>query len=162
MFLRFLYFGTSETFFGESFRIQLLNNVTAFNGTAWDTTFAIGQLGTYDLQIKPGFLVDPGGSYGYWFTSDSLQESNEGYRYYIRRFQTECGTKKSMTVNLSREDDYEGGNMQCMDESGKSYFTPRKRGCMVLFDSRTQHRVLKVRKGVRKSIVGWVVGPRWK
>ena len=33
---------------------------------------------------------------------------------------------------------------------------------MVLFDSRTQHRVLPVKKGVRKSIVGWTVGPRWK
>ena len=33
---------------------------------------------------------------------------------------------------------------------------------MILFDSRTKHRVLKVTKGTRRSIVGWVVGPRWK
>ena len=33
---------------------------------------------------------------------------------------------------------------------------------MILFDSRTQHRVLKVKSGVRKSIVGWTVGPRWR
>ena len=39
----------------------------------------------------------------------------------------------------------------------KSYITPRQRGTIVLFDSRTQHRVLKVTKGVRKSIVGWTV-----
>ena len=31
-----------------------------------------------------------------------------------------------------------------------------------LFDSRTQHRVLPVKSGLRKSIVGWTVGPRWK
>ena len=49
-----------------------------------------------------------------------------------------------------------------LDETGKSYFAPRKRGTVILFDSRTQHRVLKVTKGVRKSIVGWTVGPRWK
>jgi len=89
--------GTSETFFGESFRIQLLNNVTAFNGTAWDTTFAIGQLGTYDLQIKPGFLVDPGGQYRYWYPAN--YHSGGTYKYYIRRFQT-SGTKTSMTVNV--------------------------------------------------------------
>ena len=89
--------GTSETFFGESFRIQLLNNVTAFNGTAWDTTFAIGQLGTYDLQIKPGFLVDPGGQYRYWYPAN--HHSGGTYKYYIRRFQT-SGTKTSMTVSV--------------------------------------------------------------
>ena len=70
--------------------------------------------------------------------------------------------KLSFSLQLSDPDDYEGGNVQFLDEGGKSYFAPRKRGCIVLFDSRTQHRVLKVTKGTRKSIVGWVVGPRWK
>ena len=70
--------------------------------------------------------------------------------------------KLSFVVQLSDADDYEGGNLQLLDESGKSYFAPRKRGTVILFDSRTQHRVLKVTKGVRKSLVGWTVGPRWK
>ena len=70
--------------------------------------------------------------------------------------------KLSFTLQLSDPDDYEGGNVQFLDESGKSYFAPRQRGCLVLFDSRTSHRVLKVTKGIRKSIVGWTVGPRWK
>ena len=39
----------------------------------------------------------------------------------------------------------------------KSYIAPRQRGCIILFDSRTAHRVLKVKKN-RRSIVGWVVG----
>jgi PKHD-type hydroxylase len=69
--------------------------------------------------------------------------------------------KLSFSLQLSGPDDYEGGNVQFIDEAGKSYFAPRKRGTIVLFDSRTQHRVLKVTKGVRKSIVGWTVGPRW-
>jgi PKHD-type hydroxylase len=70
--------------------------------------------------------------------------------------------KLSFSLQLSDPDDYEGGNVQFIDDSGKSYFAPRKRGSIILFDSRAQHRVLKVTKGVRKSIVGWVVGPRWK
>lgn len=70
--------------------------------------------------------------------------------------------KLSFSMQLSHPDDYEGGNVQLLDEAGKSYITPRQRGTIVLFDSRTQHRVLKVTKGVRKSIVGWTVGPRWK
>ena len=70
--------------------------------------------------------------------------------------------KLSFAMQLSSPDDYEGGNVQLLDESGKSYIMPRKKGSIMLFDSRTQHRVHKVTKGVRKSIVGWTVGPRWK
>jgi len=70
--------------------------------------------------------------------------------------------KLSFAMQLSDPDDYEGGNVQLLDEAGQSYMAPRKRGTIMLFDSRTQHRVLKVTKGTRKSIVGWTVGPRWK
>ena len=70
--------------------------------------------------------------------------------------------KLSFAMQLSHPDEYEGGNVQLLDEAGNMYFAPRKRGTIMLFDSRTQHRVLKVTKGIRKSIVGWTVGPRWK
>lgn len=70
--------------------------------------------------------------------------------------------KLSFILQLSDAEDYEGGNVQFLDDNRKSFFAPRKKGTMVLFDSRTQHRVLKVTKGVRKSLVGWTSGPRWK
>ena len=90
--------GTTEEFTGESYRIQLADNVQAFNGTAWATSsFSLG-LGDYDLQVKPGYLVVPGGTFGYWHTGSYA--SSSVYKYYIRRFQT-SGTKTSMTVNLN-------------------------------------------------------------
>lgn len=70
--------------------------------------------------------------------------------------------KLSVVLQLSDPEEYTGGNLQLLDESGKSYFAPRKKGTVILFDSRTQHRVLKVQSGLRKSVVGWVVGPRWR
>lgn len=70
--------------------------------------------------------------------------------------------KLSVVMQLSHHDDYEGGNLQIMNDAGKSYLAPRKKGTIILFDSRAQHRVLKVTKGVRKSLVGWIVGPRWR
>ena len=73
-----------------------------------------------------------------------------------------CEISVSIHISTNLPDDYEGGNVQLLDEAGNSYFAPRKRGTIMLFDSRTQHRVLKVTKGTRKSIVGWTVGPRWK
>jgi PKHD-type hydroxylase len=69
--------------------------------------------------------------------------------------------KLSFSLLLSDPDTYEGGNLQLLAEDGKSYYAPRKKGTIILFDSRTQHRVQKVKSGVRKSLVGWCVGPRW-
>jgi hypothetical protein len=90
--------GTTEQFSGEDFRIVLANNVQAFNGSAFTTTYSETHLGNYDLQVKPGFLVDPGGSYRYWYTAN---HGSGTYKYYIRRFQT-SGTKSSMTVNVGK------------------------------------------------------------
>ena len=73
-----------------------------------------------------------------------------------------CIRDRSFTLQLSHPDDYEGGNVQFIDDENRSFMAPRQRGAIILFDSRTRHRVLKVKKGVRRSIVGWVLGPRWK
>jgi PKHD-type hydroxylase len=70
--------------------------------------------------------------------------------------------KLSFSLLLSDPDTYEGGNLQLLDEAGKSYIAPRQRGTIILFDSRAMHRVQRVTKGIRKSLVGWTVGPRWR
>ena len=70
--------------------------------------------------------------------------------------------KLSFSLLLSDPDTYEGGNLQLLDEAGKSYIAPRQKGTIILFDSRAQHRVQKVKSGVRKSLVGCVCGPRFK
>ena len=95
---------STETFTGEDFRIILADNVQAFNGAYFTTNSyktndnGDAVLGNFDLQVKPGFLVDPGGTRGYWFKSGF---GSGTYKYYIRRFQkTSSGTKTSMTLNL--------------------------------------------------------------
>ena len=94
--------GTSEAFTGEDFRIKLNNDVLGFNGDAFDTAYNVSRagsdrvIGEQDLQVKPGFLVNPSGSYSYWFPDNYGSGS---YKYYIRRFQT-SGTKTSMTVDV--------------------------------------------------------------
>jgi hypothetical protein len=92
--------GTSENFSGEDHRIRVNNNVLAFNGDLFTTnTYDVTNvLGNYDLQVKPGYLVDPGGNYGYWYDVDF---GTGVYKYYIRKFRT-SGTKTSMTVNLGK------------------------------------------------------------
>jgi PKHD-type hydroxylase len=92
----------------------------------------------------------------------SVGNRQEGLAQDYLNERTEMVRKLSFVLQLSDPDSYEGGNLQLLDEAGKPYIAPRKRGSVILFDSRTQHRVLKVRKGIRKSLVGWTVGPRWK
>lgn len=93
-------------------------------------------------------------------TAHSNHNTNELIQDYAHT-NIELIRKLSFVVQLSDPDDYEGGNLQLMN-GGQSYIAPRQRGTIILFDSRIQHRVLKVTKGVRKSLVGWTVGPRWK
>ena len=87
-----------ESFTGENYRIQLADNVLAFGGTAWTTTFALNQLSGNDLQVKPGYLVKPGGTYGYWLGDP---DTSKTYKYYVRKFTT-SGVKTSMTLNLGQ------------------------------------------------------------
>jgi len=70
--------------------------------------------------------------------------------------------KLSFVLQLSGPEDYTGGELQFLDNSGDTFFAPKQRGTLIIFDSRTKHRVRKVKSGLRKSLVGWVVGPRWR
>ncbi len=96
------------------------------------------------------------------YKPQSVGNRQEGLANDFLNENIELVRKLSFVLQLSDPDDYEGGNLQLLDEGGTSYFAPRKRGTVILFDSRTQHRVLPVKSGLRKSIVGWTVGPRWK
>lgn len=92
-----------------------------------------------------------------------LVDKTEIYNSYLER-KTEEIRKLSVIVQLSNPEDYEGGNVQFMTEDGSNttYFAPRQRGTVIVFDSRAKHRVLKIKKGIRKSLVAWCMGPRWK
>ena len=70
--------------------------------------------------------------------------------------------KLSAIVQLANDDDYEGGATQIRDVDNTLYTIPRERGTIVFFDSRLQHRAKSVTKGLRKSLISWAVGPRWR
>ena len=69
--------------------------------------------------------------------------------------------KLSFTLQLSSGNDYTGGDVEFKSMDGSSFLAPRNRGCMIVFDSRVPHRVCEITSGTRKSLVGWIVGPRW-
>ena len=71
--------------------------------------------------------------------------------------------KISMTVQLSDPDSYEGGEFYFYN-GNKEEEEPsiQKQGSIICFDSRMWHRVAPVTKGVRYSLVSWILGPSFK
>ena len=105
--------------------------------------------------------------------NDKLLTSDDNHGENIAILNGEYVRKLSFSIQLSDPEDYEGGELEfkvnnySSEKRGdftldETFFAPNKKGTIIIFDSRTQHRVCKVTKGVRKSLVGWVVGPRWK
>jgi len=71
--------------------------------------------------------------------------------------------KLSFTLQLTDEDDYEGGDFE-LREPGEDNVVrhaegTRARGSVIVFPSFVFHRVTPVTRGVRRSLVGWIVGP---
>lgn len=69
--------------------------------------------------------------------------------------------KLSVTVQLSDEDDYEGGELQFMINN-RTEIAPRRKGSLVVFPSFIQHRVTEVTSGKRHSMAGWLAGPPYR
>tara|TARA_Y100000296_G_scaffold68192_1_gene81256 strand:+ start:899 stop:1504 length:606 start_codon:yes stop_codon:yes gene_type:complete len=69
--------------------------------------------------------------------------------------------KFTLSMQMSRPEEYEGGDLQL--RYGQTPVTAeRNHGHMVFFPSTTLHRVKPVTKGMRKSLVAWAGGPRFR
>lgn len=75
----------------------------------------------------------------------------------------ECVRKLSFSLQLTDNNSYTGGNLLFKNpDYTEEIIAPRERGSLIVFDSRLEHKVSKVLTGTRKSIVGWIVGSRWR
>ena len=86
----------TEQFTGENYRIVIDDNLLT-GSYASGTKLTTGVYAEYvqqplELQIKPGYLVTPGGTYGYWTPANS---SANTYQYYARAFQRDLTTGAS-------------------------------------------------------------------
>ena len=77
---------------------------------------------------------------------------------YIAPKVTEC---RKLTILAFLNDDFEGGKLYLQNGSGKTY-PPQDKGTVLVFPSFINHGVEPVTKGIRRSIVTWLVGPWFK
>ena len=68
--------------------------------------------------------------------------------------------KISMTILLSPQHEFEGGDLEFMSEGNKP--PQLLQGQAIFFCSLLRHRVAKVKKGIRRSLVMWFGGPPFK
>jgi len=68
--------------------------------------------------------------------------------------------KISMTILLSNPSEFTGGDLEFMTEGNKPPHLIQ--GQAIFFCSWIRHRVAKVKKGVRRSLVMWFGGPPFK
>lgn len=69
--------------------------------------------------------------------------------------------KLSFTLQLSEPSDYEGGDLEFNVRQSVDA-APRERGMLVAFPAYILHRVSPVTAGVRRSMVVWTKGPRFR
>jgi len=68
--------------------------------------------------------------------------------------------KISMTLLLSNQSEFEGGDLEFMTEGHKPLQLIQ--GQAIYFCSMIRHRVAKVKRGIRRSLVMWFGGPPFK
>ncbi len=82
------------------------------------------------------------------------------YNWHMDAGELQPQRKLSITMQLSDPGDYSGGRLEFFFQD-KKVFAPTERGSATIFPSFTMHRVTPVTKGVRYSLVAWIIGPRW-
>ena len=122
-----------------------------------------------DAESLQYTVYGPGKFYG-WHRDDSLQWKqmhppstySEVRPDLLSNSTGEVCRKLSFSLQLSEPEEYEGGQFQLMGYDHKMYEAPRKKGTLIIFESTALHRVRPIKKGTRRSLVGWVIGPRWR
>jgi PKHD-type hydroxylase len=130
-----------------------ISNLNNFNFDL--TTLEPPQLSVYRAETNGHF------SWHKDFFWDDVHRKNELYH-----------RKLSISIQLSDANDYEGGDFEIdlgydnrenhIDRYPGMKEQLRQKGTIIIFPSFIRHRVTPVTKGVRKSLVVWVDGPRFR
>ena len=97
------------------------------------------------------------------YDAPMIMEYSKGchYDYHIDVGKNVPNRKLSYTIQLSKSDDYEGGDLEFLGMETKTEAF-RQQGTCIIFPSFLAHKVNKVKSGTRHAIVGWVHGATFK
>jgi PKHD-type hydroxylase len=141
----------------NGFRKTRISWIEESQETLWLFQKLIGATSTINRQ-----------AYGFDLSSlESLQytvyHAGEGshYGWHVDHGRTPTRRKLSLVLQLSAPGDYEGCELQ-IQASSQIDTAPKTRGALIAFPSYTLHRVTPITAGIRKSLVMWCSGPRFR
>jgi PKHD-type hydroxylase len=146
---------------------QVVNNIRS-SKTAWidlneETSFIYDKLAYIARRLNGQFF-----DLDLWGFVENLQYTiydgkDDHYTWHLDRGGSTSDTprKLSLVLQLSDPSEYEGGDLEIFDAPTTTKVQKQK-GLVVAFPSFILHRVTPVTKGVRKTLVVWLTGPRFK
>jgi hypothetical protein len=90
-----------------------------------------------------------------------MYEPSGKYETHVDTFHQHSSETRKLTVLAFLNDDFEGGRFYIQNGSERSYPLQEK-GTLLVFPSYMPHGVEPITKGVRYSVVTWMVGPYFK
>jgi PKHD-type hydroxylase len=108
---------------------------------------------------------------GFEFFQYTVYNNTEYYNYHIDTIfngfeiskDTTLCRKLSVSILLNEPNDFEGGEFDiCVGDPNSPVSNKLGKGDAIFFPSYLLHRVRPITQGVRKSLVAWVLGPKWK
>lgn len=122
-----------------------------YDKIGWISRQLNGQFFDFDIT---GFFED--------FQYTIYDSDSSHYDWHLDRGSAKSAPRKlSVVLQLSDPSEYEGGDLEFYIGQTPTKLEKRK-GLVVAFPSFVLHRVTPVTKGVRKSLVVWLSGPKFK
>jgi len=90
-----------------------------------------------------------------------MYDVNGKYEAHVDTFHTHSDETRKLTALAILNDDFEGGKFYIMNSHDKIY-PPQEKGDIIVFPSFMVHGVEPVTKGLRYTVVTWMVGPYFK
>jgi len=141
----------------ESFRNTRIAWIEETQATLWLFQKLIGAVRTINQQAY-AFDLEALESLQY-----TVYHAGEGshYDWHVDHGRTPRRRKLSLVLQLSAPEDYQGCELQ-IHASTRIDTAPRTRGTLIAFPSYTLHRVTPITAGLRRSLVMWCSGPRFR
>lgn len=128
-----------------------------------ETTFLYEKLGYIARQLNGQFF-----DFDVWGFAEDLQytiydSSNSHYTWHVDHGLDSCNSprKLSLVLQLSDPSEYQGGDLEIFANS-EPVKIDKQKGLVAAFPSYVLHRVTPVTRGIRKTVVVWLTGPRFK
>jgi PKHD-type hydroxylase len=126
-----------------------------------DTKFIYERISNATISLNERFFKFDLAGFVENFQFTEYKEPDNFYSYHVDNLLNNSMRKLSVTLQLTQEDQYEGGDLELFFEQ-EPIKMKKNIGKLIVFPSHTLHRVLPVTKGTRHSLVGWVNGPPFK